>query len=81
MQKEPSIMLRFLGKLGVLAVLVVAGSYFLGWFTVTSSNDEQRTVIQVAIDRERVREHKTIALQRLDAFVRLMENKVDSALE
>jgi hypothetical protein len=74
-------MLRFLGKLGVLAVLVVAGSYFLGWFTVTSSNDDLKTVIQVAIDRERVREHKAIALQRLDAFVRLMENKVDSALE
>jgi hypothetical protein len=74
-------MLRFLGKLGVLAVVAVAGSYFLGWFTVTSNNDEQKTVIQVSIDREKVREHKAIALQRIDAVVRLMENKVDSALE
>jgi hypothetical protein len=74
-------MLRFFGKLGVLAVLAVGGSYFLGWFTVTSSIDDQKTVIQVAIDRERIREHKALALHRLDAFVRMMENKVDSALE
>jgi hypothetical protein len=74
-------MLRFFGKLGVLAAFVVGGGYFLGWYSVTSSVDDQKTVIQVAIDREKIREHKSLALHRLDAFVRLMENKFDSALE
>ena len=74
-------MLRFFGKLGVLTTVLFGGSYFLGWYKVATTTDDDRTVVQVSIDRVRIREHKTMALQRFDAFVRMLEEKVDSALE
>ncbi len=48
----------------VLAVVAAVIGYFRNWYTVTRVNEEQKTNINVTIDRQRIKEDLELATEK-----------------
>jgi hypothetical protein len=47
----------------VIAIIVVG--YYRDWFTVASTNDDQKTKIQVTVDKEKIKEDEQRAKDKI----------------
>ncbi len=48
----------------VLALAAAVIGYFRNWYTVTQVNEEQKTNINIAIDRQRIKEDLNLAAEK-----------------
>lgn len=55
---------KVLRVLLVLALVAAVIGYFRNWYTVTRVNDEQKTNINISIDRQRIREDLDLAAEK-----------------
>jgi hypothetical protein len=49
----------------ILVIAVVVVGYYRDWFTVASTNDDQKTNIQVTVDKGKIKEDEQRAKEKL----------------
>jgi hypothetical protein len=49
----------------LLVIAIVVVGYYRDWFTVASTNDDQKTNIQVTVDKEKIKEDEQRAKEKI----------------
>jgi hypothetical protein len=60
------VMKRLLIVLVLLAAGAICFGYYLGWFGVSTSSTDQKSNINISVDKEKIREDESKAKQKLD---------------
>lgn len=69
-------MLRFLGVVTALLLGIAGLGYYLGWFSVSTSNDGQSTHINVTVDKEKVQADEEAAKKKLEEAEKKIKEQV-----
>ncbi|MFL5245831.1 MAG: hypothetical protein ACJ8FY_27470 [Gemmataceae bacterium] len=72
-------MTRLLGILVLLVVGVVALGLYQGWFTVTSDNADDKTNINIKVDKKKMQEDEKKAEQKAQELGHKAKDKIDAA--
>jgi hypothetical protein len=74
-------MSKILRVLLVLAIAAAVIGYFRNWYTVTQVSEEQKTNINIAIDRQRIKEDLDLAAEKAKSVGERIRSNSDARPE
>jgi hypothetical protein len=72
---------RFLAVIGVILVCVICLGLYMQWFTVSTSSGENKTNVEITVDKQKIKEDEEKAKQKANEIKDDIKQKVKEKTE
>jgi len=74
-------MRKFLGRLVILALIVVGVGFYRGWFDVSVNDQPDQTNVELTIDKKRIKQDAEVASEKARELVGQSDDQSDGLVE
>lgn len=74
-------MRKFLGRLVILALIVVGVGFYRGWFDVSVNDQPDQTNVELTIDKKRIKQDAEVVSEKARELVGQSDDQSDGLVE